>query len=602
MAITPQQNQFNVPAGGYIAFDAMSLRQIIVDRLNEQGTFTDQNFVGSNLSSIIDIISFSYNTLIYYLNKTSTESMFTEAQLYENMNRIVKLLDYNPVGLQTSTLSFNASAQNVGIGLYTIPRYTYTNVNSIAFSFTEDITFAKTTNSSTFEALTNLSQEKFLYQGKYQEYPTYTAAGDNNEIVILNTSSVLVDHFNIDVYVYSTQDGKWYQYFPTKSLYLESSSDVKYEIRLNGNMRYEIKFGDDINGKKLNVDDKVAIYYLQSDGVNGIIGPNALNPQTTKLVSLNTSQLTSILNDTVGSQYTFLNSSQISNVLRLQNTSSSTDIQAPQTAEDIRKLAPTNFQSQYRLVTTNDYETFILTNFANLISHVRVINNTEYLTNYLNYFYNLGINQPSLTERALINQALYADSCNFNNVYIISVPRSTSNNFNYLTPAQKQLISTSIDAYKITTTETTFIDPVYKAFALGVQKYGSDINPITDTSCVQLQITKLKTSARSNQSIISDVASIFVQYFNRSNLSLGQTVDIKSLTQSILQVDGIASFVTARTDINNAVVEGLSVFVWNPLYPTRDAIATTNNVTLNPFEYPFYNNLTHISNYITVTN
>ena len=219
---TSNTNNFEVPKTGYIAFDAMSLRQLIINRLNQQGVFTDQNYIGSNLAAIIDIISYTYHTLIYYLNKTSSESMFSEAQLYENINRIVKLLDYSPVGFQTSTLSFQCSAENFTQGLYTIPRYTYILTNNIPFSINEDITFIKTQN-NTLENLNELAQQKLLYQGLYQEYPTYTAAGDDNETVIVNTGDELVDHFNIDVYVRPKLTGKWEQYTKTLNLFLQTN-------------------------------------------------------------------------------------------------------------------------------------------------------------------------------------------------------------------------------------------------------------------------------------------------------------------------------------------------------------------------------------------
>ena len=201
MSNTQTNNTFELQKNNYVAFDALSLRQLILDRLNSQKTFTDQNFIGSNLAGVIDIIAYAYNTLIYYLNKTSTESMFTEAQLYENISRIVKLIDYKPIGFQTSSLTFNCSAQNIEPGLYTIPRYSYMVLNTIPYSFNEDITFSKNEASSVNEDLTDISEQKLLYQGSYREYPTYTAAGDSNEVVIVNTSLQSVDHFNIDVYV-----------------------------------------------------------------------------------------------------------------------------------------------------------------------------------------------------------------------------------------------------------------------------------------------------------------------------------------------------------------------------------------------------------------
>ena len=46
---TDTTNNFDIPKDGYVAFDAMSLRQLIINRLNEQKIFTDQNFLGSNI-------------------------------------------------------------------------------------------------------------------------------------------------------------------------------------------------------------------------------------------------------------------------------------------------------------------------------------------------------------------------------------------------------------------------------------------------------------------------------------------------------------------------------------------------------------------------
>ena len=67
----------------------------------------------------------------------------------------------------------------------------------------------------------------------------------------------------------------------TPSLYLENSDAKKYEIRLNENNHYEIKFGNGINGQKLDAGSKVGIYYLRSDGERGEVGVGVLNGQQT---------------------------------------------------------------------------------------------------------------------------------------------------------------------------------------------------------------------------------------------------------------------------------------------------------------------------------
>ena len=56
---------FTLSKKSYASFDALTLKQLIKDRLNEEGVFTDQIFEGSNISSIIDIIAYSYHTLLF---------------------------------------------------------------------------------------------------------------------------------------------------------------------------------------------------------------------------------------------------------------------------------------------------------------------------------------------------------------------------------------------------------------------------------------------------------------------------------------------------------------------------------------------------------
>jgi hypothetical protein len=591
-------NNFDLPKQGYIAFDAMSLRQLIVNRLNEQDVFKDQNFLGSNLASIVDIVSYSYHTLIYYLNKTATESMFSEAQLYENMNRIVKLIDYSPIGAQTSTLAFNCSAQNLSQGWYTIPRYSYILFNTIPFSFNEDIIFAKTTN-ITLESLNELAQQKLLFQGIYNEYPLYTANGDPNEMLLLDTSSQIVDHFNIDVYVKSAITNKWKQYSKTSNFYLEDGFAEKFEIRLNGNNRYEIKFGNNINGKQLTKGDQVAIYYLASNGTTGEIGSNAFTANT-KLTLYSTIQYNQILLDININNYRYLLQSELSNLI-FANSTGSSKFQTREELEEIRQNAPSNYKNQYRLVTTTDYETFAKTNFSYLFSDMKAINNKDYITEYLKYFYDIGLTSPVNTDRALFNQIQYSDSCNFNNIYYIVVPKaSTSNSLDYLLPAQKELIRSTVQGTKMATVEISFVDPVYKAITFGVSQNAVINADVFEDSLSNLIITKKSNAARDNNSILLDVVNIFKTYFDRNNIKLGQIFDIRFLTQKILEINDIDSIATANENNNTISVQGLSFFVWNPLYINNDIMVTQNNVSMRYFEYLYFVDIENIANRIRV--
>jgi len=92
---------YSLPKNAYLTFDANSLKGLIIDRLNENETFTDQNFEGSNFSAFIDVVAYMYHVLLFQLNTTSNESTFNTATIYENMNKLVSNIGYNPLGDQT---------------------------------------------------------------------------------------------------------------------------------------------------------------------------------------------------------------------------------------------------------------------------------------------------------------------------------------------------------------------------------------------------------------------------------------------------------------------------------------------------------------------
>lgn len=595
---------YPLPSNAYAAFDAISLRNLIIERLNTQGVFTDQNYIGSNLASIIDIISFSFNTLIFYLNRTSSESMFTEAQLYENINRIVKLLDYKPVGHQTSTLTFQLSANNKSRlfdftgQYYTIPRYSYITVAGVPFSFNEDISFSVPAQQTTTVELEDISNKKLLYQGIFKESPVFMATGDSNEIVTLNVSNIAVDHFNIHVYVYEKQENKWFQYKDIQSLQLESSSSRVYEKRLNSNYQYEFTFGDGIRGRKLTKDEKVIIFYLQSSGSNGTIGPNSLSVLPVSKSIFSTSNYNLLLPDVRQDQNsTFLTTSMF-NLLMFDNIAGSTESIDVESVEDIRKRAPSFFRGQYRLVTQKDYESWINSTFTNFIADVKVFNNWEYTSKYLKYFKELNLD-PILFQQIALNQLLYADACNFNNIYICAVPRIGKGlTLKYLLPAQKENILNNVQDLKTITTEISFLDPIYKGIFFGIEddsgKFLTD-----DREFCKLQIVKSSKTNKTNQSLILETASIFQSFFDPSLRKLGEMFDHASLTSKILSVEGIDSINTIRVD-SSQKFSGLSVCIWNPTYPELDKKLIARNVNINPFDFLYFEKLLDVSKYITV--
>lgn len=596
--------QFTIPKDGYLTFDALTMKQFIKDRLNDNKIFTDQNYEGSYISTINEIISYVFHGLMYYLNRTSTEDMFSEAQIYENMNRIVKALDYKPIGKQTPTTTFGLSgSEYIPTGLYTIPRYSYVSNGSINYSINEDIVISKLTNIQ--ESFDEMVSQKLMYQGTFIEHPIYQATGNTNEVIFFAPGDdIMVDHFNIDVYVYELSTSSWHKWSRVPTLYLENGANRSYEIRFNENRRYEIKFGNDINGKQLRSGDIVAIYYLQTMGTDGEINVGGISNQPFKIMSSSTlNNIFTDLNEKEGNKYTYI-TTDIANNLSVTNTNNSTYYQEEEDIDSIRANAPGAFRSQYRVVTEADHANYIKTNFANIIHDIRVVNNWTYLSEQMKYYYDdIGLRNPNDISNILYNQLNFADACNFNNIYMTVVPKTipgTKNPTSVLSPAQKELITTSLKGVKVLTSEVIIIDPVYVSIDLCIPADGSTNASVDDINNTELLIVKDPNSRKDNNSLILDVVSIFTDYFDRTNIVLGQTLDVSLLTTKILSVPGIKNFYTRRKDNISIQYAGLSMIAWNPVYPI-DRQLVTKNTSFAYFKYLFLNNKDFFKNKIAVS-
>jgi hypothetical protein len=221
--------EYNLPQNAYVNFDALSLKAFMIQQLNDGGQFTDQNYEGSNISSLLDVLAYYTHVLMFYLNQTSSEAMFSQSTIYENMNKIVKLIGYKPTGKQTSLSPINCIASAaMPTGTYTIRKYSYFLVYNIQYTFIANLDFEKATTS--IEPIDSIASNGILYQGTVGEYPLYTAEGIDYEtlpIVVDNLVNTVdtrfISHGSISVYVYEVETNRWYEWTEVDSLFL---SDV----------------------------------------------------------------------------------------------------------------------------------------------------------------------------------------------------------------------------------------------------------------------------------------------------------------------------------------------------------------------------------------
>jgi hypothetical protein len=595
--------EYNLPKNAYINFDALSLKDFIIQKLNENSNFTDQNYEGSNLASFIDIIAFSYHVLLFYLNQTASESMFSQATIYENINKIVNLIGYKPTGKQTSLVPVSCVASNsLGVGNYTLRKYGYFLVDKIQYTILEDFDFEKSITGS--QDIDSIKNNLILYQGTVGEYPIYTANGDEFEtlpIVVVNRVDTNDTRFiadgTISVYVKEQSDGKWYEYQELDNIFLAKNDDRYYSVRLNDSGFYEVKFGNGVFGKKIESGDEVAIYYILSDNLNGIISKGAINGN--KLFNFNSTRFTQIYNDTTTSNSENVIDSVNNSFLYFTNTDNSTAISEAESVEQIKNNVPKYLNSQIKLVTEDDYDTFLNKEISNIISSVKTVNNKIFIDSYIDYFYKICVD-PNKSNRVIINQVNFADSCDFNNVNVFCVPKFSLKDDGiyppFLSNSLKNLIVEKTKDIKILSHEVVPRDPIYVAFDIGFTN-GVANKSVLDTS--KLEIVRRNDSKTNPENLKKKVGDIILSFFDSSRNVLGQKLDISSLTSDILSLEGVANI---RTRNGNEIFNGISFISWNPIYEDVDDLIINQTTTLPFFKFPYFFNPQSIYQKISIVN
>lgn len=605
MTSSPKNNiDYKLPQDAYVAFDALTLRDFIIKRLTEKGNFTDQIYEGSNLSSIIEIVAYSYHVLMFYLNTTSSESMFSQATLYENMNKIVNLVGYKPTGKRTSICTINATANaSLPIGNYTIRKYSYVFSDDLQYVFLQDYNFAKTTASE--EEIETLNDNVILYQGNIQQYPEYIATGDEYEtlpIVVDNIVETNTDPFissgTISVYVKEVDSGKYYEYSEVTSLYLAGSQDRVYDLRLNEYGNYEVKFGNDVFGKKLNEGDEVVIYYILSDNVPGIIASNALDGAT--IFTYNDGLFSQIYDDISDNNQGTIVTPAVSEQLIITNPINSTAISESETIDEIRRSAPDYIASNLRLVTTRDYTSFLTKNLSNLVRSVYVASNDEFVRTYLKYFYDISVD-PNKVNRVLLNQVNFADSCDFNNVNIFVVPSFDVTVDNqvptYMSTSLKNMIVDLTRDLKMINVEVVPRDPIYTTFKLGISN-NPVLTPIISENC-KLVVVRENNNKIQKDAIKDRVANIIRDFFATKNNSLGGAIRLSKLSSDIISIVGV-KYIYTLNEAENIRYNGISLIGWNPAYPEDDIFLINQDTELPFYKFPYLGYIETINNYIEV--
>jgi len=332
-----------MPLVNFADLDFDQIKVSLKEYIRANSTFTDYDFEGSNLSSIIDLLA--YNTYItsYNANMVSNEVFIDSATLRENVVSLARNIGYVPKSRKaaSATISFFVDCTNISPtpsnitlkkGPVASTSGTFGN-QSFVFSIISDITVPVLDGIASFDEIA-------VYQGSLLTSNfTYSSRTPNAKFILPNSG---IDTSLINVVVKGNQGSTTkVAYTVQDSLFNIGKESKVYYLQEIEDERYQLIFGDGIFGKALEEGNFIIVDYIVSSGDSG----NGVN-QFEFAGSLSYTRN--------GNDYT------VTDGISLISTDiSSKGGETIETVDSIKKFAPRIYASQNRALTANDYETLI---------------------------------------------------------------------------------------------------------------------------------------------------------------------------------------------------------------------------------------------------
>ena len=322
--------------GQYTNLDFDQIKTSIRDYLRANTNFTDYDFEGSNLSIIIDALAYNTYTTAYNTNMAANECFLDSATLRENVVSLARNIGYVPrsrrssrarisftvSGLtETATLTLNSGIVCNGSGL---------NTNYI-FCIPESITVPVVNGVGQFNNIE-------IYEGNFVSQNFTVDTSLFNQRYILDNSFIDTSTIKVKVKSSSTATSS-VTYQQIDNIVGVTSTSNSYLLQEIEDERYELIFGDNVIGKKLSNDNFITVSYITTDGIDG-----------------NGASEFSFVGNITNQDGGAINSGLIGLVSTDEKSRDGDDIES---ISSIKYFAPRIYSSQYRAVTSSDYESVL---------------------------------------------------------------------------------------------------------------------------------------------------------------------------------------------------------------------------------------------------
>jgi len=348
-----------MPFTKFTNLDFDQIKTSIKDYLRANSNFTDFDFEGSNFSVLIDTLAYNTYITAFNSNMIVNESFLDSATIRENVVSLARNIGYVPKSRSAARaeISFSVSVSqnlnNLPISLEPgILCVGDANETSFVFSIPERITAIVKNGVAVFGTT---EKPIVIYQGSYLSKRFVVDSSLDQRFILDNP---FIDTSTIAVFVRGASEsgGLGSRYIKVDNiLNINKFSDI-FLLQEVQDEKYELLFGDGIFGKKLENNSIVNVSYIVTDGRDG---------NGASLFSFS-----GVITDSAGNRVVPTDFIDVSTVSPAKNGG---DIEP---LSSIKYFAPRLYSSQYRAVTSRDYEAIIQQIYPNTES-VSVVGGEE---------------------------------------------------------------------------------------------------------------------------------------------------------------------------------------------------------------------------------
>ena len=458
-------------------------------------TFNDYNYEGSAMSTIIDVLAYVTHINSMNANFALNETFLDTSQLRSSVVSHAKLLGYTPRSISPSTAVINMT---MNYDATATPLWNHDGTNTpLPLSMSRGTTFQTTidgvnypmfasdTTTINFDSGWNFSNIK-LEQGTLASI-NYTYQNNVFESYVIPATNVNTAAIKVTVTdSQSTSASKVYS-INTNVVNLDGTSEV-YFLEEGRDGYYEIKFGDNIIGKRPGNGNTITIEYATIPSGADVNGATVFT-MTDSLVG-NTDETITLVSKAVGGA-------------------------ARETREAIKFNAPLAHISQNRAVTPDDYKTIIKNEFADV-------------------------------EAVAVWGGEDNDVPDYGKVYVSIKPLSAE----VLTEAQKTTIKTNILKPKnVVSITPVLVDPEYTYIDLEVFfKYNPNLATVTASG---LSTAIRNTLVTHNNDVLKSFNGVYrdsnvVKKIDDTNIAIISNITRVKMTKKITPVLGEATKYTLK--------------------------------------------------------